>query len=69
MNVLTNYLKNQTADAYNWSIKLINNIPDNKWFTNIEIIDTNIAWQIGHLTLSQYYYTILLYNRFSKRTS
>ncbi len=25
-----------------------------------EILETNLAWQIGHLTLSQYYYAIVL---------
>ena len=60
MNVLTSFLKNQTADNYSWTNKLIENIAFDKWFITPEILETNLAWQIGHITLSQYYYTIVL---------
>lgn len=33
---------------------------EDKWFITPEIIETNLAWQLGHMTLSQYYYTIVL---------
>lgn len=62
MNVLKDLLKNQTIESFNWTKKLIENIADEKWFVSPEIIETNFAWQIGHLTLSQYYYTIILLN-------
>lgn len=62
MNILKDLLKNQTVDSFNWTNKLIETIPDEKWFIIPEIIETNLAWQIGHLTLSQYYYTIVLLN-------
>ena len=60
MNQLTNLLRNQTIESYNWANKLIENITYEKWFVTPEILETNLAWQIGHLTLSQYYYTIVL---------
>jgi hypothetical protein len=55
-------LKKQTIESFNWTNKLIDNIPEEKWFISPEILETNFAWQIGHLTLSQYYYTIVLLN-------
>ena len=62
MNVLQSLLKNQTVESFNWTNKLIETITDDKWFVSPAIIESNIAWQIGHLTLSQYYYTIVLLN-------
>lgn len=62
MITLTELLKIQTIDAQNWTKKLINEIPEEKWFITPDTIETNFAWQIGHLTLSQYYYTIVLIN-------
>ncbi|TAE75149.1 MAG: DinB family protein [Bacteroidetes bacterium] len=60
MTLLTDFLKNQIIDSHNWVNKLLNNISDEKWFVTPEIIMTNFAWQLGHLTLSQYYYTVVL---------
>jgi uncharacterized damage-inducible protein DinB len=62
MTLLTDLLKNQTIESHNWANKLLHNISDEKWFVTPEIIGTNFAWQLGHLTLSQYYYTIVLLN-------
>lgn len=62
MKVLTNLLKTQTIDAQDWTEKLVNDISEDKWFITPEIIETNLAWQVGHLTLSQYYYTVVLIN-------
>lgn len=62
MNPLTELLKNQIIESHHWANKLIDNITDEKWFLTPEIIETNLAWQIGHLTLSQYYYTVVLVN-------
>ncbi|MFT3680844.1 MAG: DinB family protein [Ferruginibacter sp.] len=60
MNQLTGFLKSQTADVYNWTNKLIENIAFEKWVITPAIVETNLAWQLGHLTLSQYYYTVVL---------
>jgi DinB superfamily len=60
MNQLTDFLQKQTADTYGWTNKLVENITFDKWFITPEILETNLAWQVGHLTLSQYYYTIVL---------
>lgn len=60
MRLLAELLINQTKDANNWTNKLMNDIDADKWFITPDVLDSNIAWQIGHLTLSQYYYTIVL---------
>ena len=60
MKLLTDLLINQTKDANNWTNKLITDIDSEKWFITPEVLESNIAWQLGHLTLSQYYYTIVL---------
>ena len=62
MNFIKNLVKTQTIESFNWTNRLIDNIQDEKWFVTPEVIETNFAWQIGHLTLSQYYYTVVLIN-------
>jgi hypothetical protein len=60
MNNLINLLKNQTIDSHTWIDRLIKEFPESKWFETPEVIETNFAWQIGHLTLSNYYYNVVL---------
>jgi uncharacterized damage-inducible protein DinB len=55
-------LKKQTIESFNWTNKLVEDVTEEKWFISPEILETNFAWQIGHLTLSQYYYTKVLLN-------
>lgn len=62
MKTVVNLLKKQTNDSINWTNKLIENISPEQWFKSSEIIETNLAWQIGHLTLSNYYYGVVLVN-------
>ena len=60
MDTLIRHLKSQIHDTHEWANKLTHGLKEEKWFLTPDVIDTNIAWQIGHLTLSQYYYTIVL---------
>lgn len=60
MNNLINLLKNQTIDSHKWVDNIISQFPEDKWFETPEIIETSLAWQIGHLTLSIYYYNVVL---------
>jgi hypothetical protein len=53
-------LKIQTNDAQTWVRKLLADFPDEKWFLTPQVVDTNLAWQIGHLILSEYYYSVVL---------
>lgn len=55
-------LVKQTADAYDWTNKLINSIPQDKWNDIPEIIESNVTWQIGHLIMSLYYHSIMVIN-------
>lgn len=53
-------LLHQTKDAYNWIHKLVDVIPEEKWGITPEGVESNITWQVGHLTLSIYYHSILV---------
>jgi len=53
-------LSKQTADAYEWTNRLINSIPFDKWDQTPEVIESNISWQVGHLILSFYYHSIMV---------
>ena len=60
MRYLEKYISEQTEDVFNWTGKLILDVPQEKWYDTPEIVLTNLAWQIGHITLSQYFYTVFL---------
>jgi len=53
-------LVKQTTDAYDWTNKIINSIPQDKWDDTPEIIESNVSWQTGHLIMSFYYHSIMV---------
>ncbi len=53
-------LRDQTADAYKWSNKMVESIPRDKWSQTPDKLDTNVSWQIGHLMMSYYYHSIVV---------
>lgn len=53
-------LTKQTQDAYNWANKIILSIPVSKWEHIPEVVETNVTWQIGHLTISFYFHSIMV---------
>ena len=53
-------LHKQTEDTYRWVHKLIDTVPDTEWFKTPDELNTNIAWQVGHLVISLYYHTVLV---------
>lgn len=53
-------LTRQTENAYDWTNKLVNSIPYEKWDNTPEIIETNVTWQVGHLIMSFYYHSIMV---------
>jgi hypothetical protein len=53
-------LTKQTQDAYNWANKIIRSIPASKWDHIPEVVETNVTWQIGHLTVSFYFHSIMV---------
>lgn len=53
-------LVNQTSNAYEWTDKLLGEIPFNKWEIIPDIIESNINWQVGHLIVSHYFHSIMV---------
>lgn len=63
------FLAKQTEDAYNWTNKLLNAIPYNKWDDTPEIIESNVTWQVGHLIMSIYFHSIMVITGHQKAIS
>lgn len=63
MNAIDLLLK-QTQDAHIWTHKLIDSVPDDLWDKTPDTLESNIAWQVGHLVISEYYHAILVVKGF-----
>nr|WP_295929505.1 DinB family protein [uncultured Dyadobacter sp.] len=53
-------LIHQNANAYEWTNKLVETIPFEKWEIIPDTIETSIAWQVGHLIVSHYFHSIMV---------
>ncbi|GAB3789140.1 DinB family protein [Spirosoma horti] len=53
-------LINQTADAYQWTNKLVEALPLAKWQIIPPTVESSIDWQVGHLIISQYFHSIMV---------
>lgn len=53
-------LINQTADAYQWTNKLVEALPLDKWQIIPPTVESSINWQVGHLIISQYFHSIMV---------
>lgn len=53
-------LLQQTANAYKWTDNLLNDLSYVRWQTLPQVIESNILWQVGHLTVSIYFNSILV---------
>lgn len=53
-------LIHQNANAYDWTNKLIENVPLEKWEIIPETIESSISWQVGHLIISHYFHTVMV---------
>ncbi len=51
-------LRVQTADSHKWILKLIEHVPEEKWGTVANGLNTSLKWQVGHLILSQHYHAV-----------
>ena len=49
----------QTRDAYNWALKIIDSIPQEKWEEYPAGVETTVNWQIGHLIMSYYFHAVM----------
>lgn len=52
------FLRDQIIESRNFVNRLISEIPQDLWYTIPENTDSNFAWQIGHLMLSQNFHAI-----------
>jgi len=52
------FLKDQIIESRNFANTLISEIPEDLWYTIPENTDSNFAWQIGHLLISQNFHAI-----------
>ena len=52
------FLKEQIIESRNFVNRLVSEIPENQWYTIPEGTDSNFAWQIGHLIISQNFHAI-----------
>ena len=53
-------LISQTSNAYDWTNKLIETIPLEKWEIIPDTVETSINWQVGHLIISHYFHSIMV---------
>ncbi len=59
MDALT-LLKQQTEDAHSWTNKLIEKVPEDKWFIFPDGFEYNIVWQVGHILVSHHFHGIMV---------
>ncbi|PIB32722.1 DinB family protein [Maribacter sp. 4G9] len=52
-------LNKQTETAYDWTHRLMDSVPAEKWEIIPEVLGSNFCWQIGHLVVSIYYHSIM----------
>lgn len=52
------FLKEQIIEARSFVNRLISEMPEDLWYTIPEGTDSNFAWQIGHLLVSQNFHAI-----------
>lgn len=55
----TEVLLKQTKQAYSWVHKLMDTVPEEKWDTIAEGMDSSLSWQLGHQIISIYYHTMM----------
>lgn len=51
-------LYKQTADAYEWTTRLLDGVPFEKWDIAPEGVASTLSWQVGHLIVSSYFHSI-----------
>jgi hypothetical protein len=52
------FLRDQIIESRNFVNRLISEMPQDLWYTIPENTDSNFAWQIGHLMLSQNFHAM-----------
>lgn len=57
-NLKINFIKEQNRLTRKQTIKMLSETPQEIWYETPDVIQSNIAWQVGHLIVSQYYHAI-----------
>lgn len=57
------FIKEQNRVTRKQTIKLLTETPFNLWYHTPEVIQSNIAWQVGHLIISQFYHSIAVISK------
>ena len=52
------FLRDQIIETRNFTNRLIGELPEEKWYLIPENTDSNFAWQVGHLIVSQNFHTL-----------
>jgi hypothetical protein len=52
------FIKDQIIESRNFVNRLISELPKDLWYTIPENTDSNFAWQIGHVMMSQNFHAI-----------
>jgi uncharacterized damage-inducible protein DinB len=58
MTSISGILLKQTDDAYQWTRRLIDDIPFDKWDILAAGTASTLTWQVGHLLVSSYYHSV-----------
>ena len=53
------FLREQIIESRNFVNRLISEIPQDLWYTIPQNTDSNFAWQVGHLMISQNFHAII----------
>ena len=54
------FLKDQFIETRKFTQRLIDELPEDKWFVIPENTDSNFAWQIGHILAAQNFHTLIV---------
>ena len=52
------FIADQTQQTRALTLQLISDATEEQWYKTPNVINSNIAWQVGHLIISQYYHAI-----------
>ena len=53
------YLAKGFETAYNWTLKLVKDVPAEDWGKTIDPLNTTLNWQLGHLVVTLYYQALV----------
>jgi len=63
------FLKGQIIESRNFVNRLVSEIPQDKWYDIPLNTDSNFAWQIGHLMISQNFHAIRVITGINRQIS